>query len=279
MGRVKKLTAIILILIVVISALNACMSEEPINELNQAEVLTLDVSIKRLESNVWTEEKFKLNSKDFNSLYLAYGEIDELTIESVVTSSKGNIPVMQLEKNLNHGKILPGEYQYVREYQGFAPFTVHVLISDYRPELTVVLNGGEDCYSEQIDYPYPDKYRGFFENNKYSRFLYQYNHYFNAPSITLSFEGKTIYTVTSEDFLKYVTTLRVKEFEYEYYFEKGALSDIGYSICDVEIDSRIFEGEYKNKFKKVRLSIHIEIRDNPKLYNQAIFSGIKEIEI
>lgn len=245
----KKVISITIILIFILANVLFVGCE---TDIEQDKALILLVKVKTLidkDKDLWQENEYQVSSIDKSALNLVYGYCEDI---EVTTSAKMNtreeLPKLTIEENPDFGAVLPGQYVIKRGYEGYETFVVKINILEYRPELTVTFDGGEECIEQKTDIYFTESWTPKYGDGKFSYFRYYYDGGWHYPSITLNYEGNTVFSIPRNEFASYIIS-------------GTGVSAVGrgYYVFDIEVDSEIFDNEYKNAFRKVRKSIHIKI--------------------
>lgn len=221
------------------------------------ETITLVVKVKKqLQGDEWVQNEYNLISGEQNTLYLLFEHSEKIEIETnLKVEEDKDAPILKSEEIPNIEKMLPGQYVLKKEYEGYEPFFVKINVLEYRPELTITFDGGDYCVEQKIGVSETIGWNGTLGDSYASYFVYKYgDNQVHYPSITLSYDGKTVYTIDKEKFREYAT-LKEKDSLYE----SDEVLEVGYYIFELNIESCIFEGEYKNVFRPLKENIHIRI--------------------
>lgn len=245
----KKILIFLLITFIILST--SCAFPENLPENDDGITLSVNVKTKEnLDDVEWKEKNYRLNSKEKTTLNILCEKSAKIEVSATLLEENEDL-ILVLDEKPNFDNILPGQYILKRQYSGYEPFVVKINVIEYRPALEVNYDGGDECQESLIDIFYFDDGNVDDGNlEKFSYFSYQYDGGYHYPAITLSYDGRIVYTIDREDFMSYVKPNSVES------VERGCYR---YTI---ELNSSLFESDYKNAFQTVRINVMVLVFEN-----------------
>ncbi len=252
----KKLIVVLLALVTACSSLlfHGCVSS-PKKEI----ALEITVRRKLFLSDEWIETKHEASvGENDKTYYLSYDLCEDMEIRAVLKTNENDSysPALLGESDPDLSNLRPGTYNLEREYEGYGKITVKLNVFDTRPEVELDWDGGDLCVEYAVDVAEHEAFYGRF-GEVTTCFLYEYDGGWHYPELVLSYGGEELARLTEDDISHYIEW---NDEESIIISDKNPATDRGIYYGVLRIDSDIFEGENKGKFRDVVKNVAIRIR-------------------